>query len=62
MPLADYVVSVHAQTIRAEAPRRDRLEQAFADISVDPNLFADLGPAVNSGAGLFLYVRPAMAS
>ena len=58
VPLADYVVSVGAQTIRAEAPRRDRLEQAFADISVDSNLFADLGPAVNSGAGLFLYGSP----
>ena len=58
VPLADYVVSVHAQTIRAEAPRRERLEQAFADISVDSNLFADLGPAVNSGAGLFLYGAP----
>ena len=58
VPLADYVVSVNAQTIRAEAPRRDRLEQAFADISVDSNLFADLGPAVNSGAGLFLYGAP----
>ncbi len=58
VPLADYVVSVGAQTIRAEAPRRDRLEQAFADISVDSNLFADLGPAVNSGAGLFLYGAP----
>ncbi len=58
VPLADYVASVGAQTIRAEAPRRDRLEQAFADISVDPNLFADLGPAVNSGAGLFLYGSP----
>jgi predicted ATPase with chaperone activity len=58
VPLADYVVSVHAQTIRAEAPRRERLEQAFADISVDANLFADLGPAVNSGAGLFLYGAP----
>src|SRR5271165_3113933 len=58
VPLADYVVSVGAQTIRAEAPRRERLEQAFADISVDSNLFADLGPAVNSGAGLFLYGAP----
>jgi len=56
--LAEYVVSVNAQTIRAEAPRHDRLEQAFADISVDSNLFADLGPAVNSGAGLFLYGAP----
>jgi predicted ATPase with chaperone activity len=58
VPLGDYVVSVGAQTIRAEAPRRERLEQAFADISVDSNLFADLGPAVNSGAGLFLYGAP----
>jgi len=58
VPLANYVVSVGAQTIRAEAPRRDRLEQAFADISVDSNLFADLGPAINSGAGLFLYGAP----
>ena len=62
VPLAEYVVSVGAQTIRAEAPRRDRLEQAFADISVDSNLFADLGPAVNSGAGLFLYGARATAS
>jgi predicted ATPase with chaperone activity len=56
--LADYVRSVQAQTIRAEAPRRDRLLEAFADISVDPTLFNDLGPAVNSGAGLFLYGAP----
>jgi predicted ATPase with chaperone activity len=58
VPLSDYVVSVDAQTIRAEAPRRDRLAQAFADISVDSDLFAELGPAVNSGAGLFLYGSP----
>ena len=53
--LVDYVVSVEAQTIRAEAPKRDQLTEAFAGISVEPNLFESLGPAVNSGAGLFLY-------
>jgi predicted ATPase with chaperone activity len=58
VPMTDYVVSVEAQTIRAEAPRRAKLEEAFASISVDPNLFEDLGPAVNSGAGLFLYGAP----
>jgi predicted ATPase with chaperone activity len=58
VPLADYVNSVDAQTIRAEAPKRHQLEQAFADISVDPSLFEALGPAVNSGAGLFLYGAP----
>ena len=58
VPLLDYVLSVEAQTIRAESPKRDQLERAFADISVDPNLFESLGPAVNSGAGLFLYGAP----
>ena len=56
--LMDYVLSVEAQTIRAEAPRRAKLEKAFADISIDPILFDSLGPAVNSGAGLFLYGAP----
>ncbi len=56
--LMDYVLSVEAQTIRAEAPKSDQLEKAFSDISVDRNLFDSLGPAVNSGAGLFLYGAP----
>jgi len=58
VPLIDYVLSVDAQTIRAEAPKRQQLAKAFADISINPNLFEDLGPAVNSGAGLFLYGAP----
>ena len=58
VPLTDYVTSVDAQTITAEAPKRKELEEAFNDISVDPNMFARLGPAVNSGTGLFLYGAP----
>lgn len=58
VPLIDYVLSVEAQTIRAEAPRRAELERAFKDISIDPEVFDSLGPAVNSGAGLFLYGAP----
>lgn len=58
VPLIDYVESVEAQTIRAESPKREQLAKAFADISVEPELFAILGPAVNSGAGLFLYGAP----
>jgi hypothetical protein len=58
VPLADYVTSVDAQTITAEAPKREQLEQAFRDISIDPSMFARLGPAVNSGAGMFLYGAP----
>lgn len=56
--LEDYIVSVDAQTIRAEAAQREQLEDAFDGISVEQELFDLLGPAVNSGAGLFLYGAP----
>ncbi len=58
VPLMDYVLSAEAQTIRAESPRRSQLCKAFRDISIDENLFEELGPAINSGAGLFLYGEP----
>ncbi len=58
VPLAEYVTSVEAQSIRAESPQREQLERSFAGISVNPRIFDKLGPAVNSGAGLFLYGEP----
>jgi predicted ATPase with chaperone activity len=58
VPLSDYVASVEAQTITAGVVRREQLEEAFRDISVKPDLIARLGPAVNSGTGLFLYGAP----
>jgi energy-coupling factor transporter ATP-binding protein EcfA2 len=58
VPLMDYVLSVEAQSIRAESPKRDQLRAAFADITIDEALFESLGPAINSGAGLFLYGEP----
>lgn len=58
VPLMDYVLSAEAQTIRAESPKRTQLRNAFKDISINEDLFESLGPAVNSGAGLFLYGEP----
>ncbi len=58
VPLMDYVLSAEAQTIRAESPKRDQLRNAFRDISINESLFESLGPAINSGAGLFLYGKP----
>jgi hypothetical protein len=56
--LDDYVMSVEAQTIRAEAARREQLIAAFRGISVEAELLDLLGPAINSGAGMFLYGAP----
>jgi hypothetical protein len=58
VPLDDYLTSVEAQTIRAEAARREQLNAAFRGISIEPELLDLLGPAVNSAAGLFLYGAP----
>ena len=58
VPLMDYILSVEAQTIRSESPKRDQLRRAFQDISINELLFENLGPAINSGAGLFLYGEP----
>ena len=58
VPLMDYILSVEAQTIRYESPKRSQLKHAFSDITIDEQLFESLGPAINSGAGLFLYGEP----
>jgi len=58
VPLMDYVISVEAQSIAAESPRREQLAAAFKGITVSDELFDLLGPAVNSGAGMFLFGEP----
>ncbi len=58
VPLEDYILSVEAQTVRAESPKRQDLLAAFEGLSVEPGMLDQLGPAINSGAGLFLYGAP----
>jgi len=50
VPLEDYVSSVHAQTIASEKPRKRELDRAFSDIHVEPEMFNQLGPAINAPA------------
>lgn len=58
VPLVDYVNSVEAQCISTESPTEEDLIKACADISVSDRLFELIGPAVNSGAGMFLFGAP----
>src|SRR5690606_27728757 len=58
VPLDDYILSVEAQSIRSEAVRREDLIEGFRGISAEPAMLDILGPAINSGAGLFLYGPP----
>jgi predicted ATPase with chaperone activity len=58
VPFDDYLASVSAQTITTEHPKEADLRRAFSDLLVSDAIFAMLGPAINSGRGMFLYGYP----
>ena len=58
VPYRDYVSSVNAQTIADQNPSEADLSAAFSDLLIDPAMMGKLGPAVNSGRGMFLYGFP----
>ncbi|HEV3342503.1 MAG TPA: AAA family ATPase [Pirellulales bacterium] len=56
--LADYVASVKAQSLTRQRPTKEDLDRAFADLLLSKRMLARLGPAINSGRGMFLYGAP----
>lgn len=58
VPYQSYVDSVNAQTIKNQNPSEEDLSRAFSDLLIDPAMMRKLGPAVNSGRGMFLYGYP----
>ena len=58
VPFDDYLDSIAAQTITTEHPKEEDLRRAFADLLISEETFGMLGPAINSGRGLFLYGFP----
>jgi hypothetical protein len=55
VPFSDYLEAVAAQGLGGEHPQEADLRSAFSDLVVSDAMFAALGPAINSGRGLFLY-------
>ena len=58
VPFDEYVKSVTAQTITTEQPKEADLRHAFSDLLISEEMFSVLGPAINSGRGMFLYGYP----
>jgi hypothetical protein len=58
VPFDDYVESVAAQTVRKFVVTRRTIESAFKDMIVTPEVFNDIGPAINSAASIFLFGPP----
>jgi len=56
--LADYIAAVEAQSLTKQHPTEADLRRAFGDLMLSEKMLARLGPAVNSGRGLFLFGAP----
>jgi predicted ATPase with chaperone activity len=58
VPFSEYVKSVERQSIQNETPGVEELRTAFHDLILEQYVFYTLGPAINSGRGVFLYGAP----
>jgi hypothetical protein len=58
VPIDQYIESVKLQTIESQHPTREDLKRAFSDLLIPDGLLSRLGPAINSGRGMFLYGNP----
>jgi predicted ATPase with chaperone activity len=58
VPFMEYLKSVESQSIQKENPGIEELQHAFHDLVLEPDVFYTLGPAINSGRGVFLYGAP----
>jgi len=56
--LKDYIAGIKAQSIENQRPGADQLKRAFDDLLISPKMLSRLGPAINSGRGLFLFGPP----
>ena len=58
VPLKDYIEGVAAQSLTKQHPTVADLEQAFEDLLINKKMLGRLGPAINSGRGMFLFGAP----
>ncbi|MCR9197189.1 MAG: AAA family ATPase [Planctomycetaceae bacterium] len=56
--LQDYIDSVNAQSIAGQVVTSEQLKAAFDGLIINQAMLNKLGPAVNSGRGMFLYGFP----
>ncbi len=58
VPLGDYLKAMEAQSIAKQSATEDDLKAAFSDLLIGEDLLSRLGPAINSGRGMFLFGEP----
>jgi hypothetical protein len=56
--LVDYLKAMEQQTIAGKEATESALREAFSDLLISEQMFERLGPAINSGRGMFLFGEP----
>lgn len=56
--MEDYREAVRLQSLEGQFPRQSQLLHAFRDLLIDRRMLGKLGPAINSGRGMFLFGFP----
>ena len=56
--LSEYIASVKKQSLNEQHPTVEDLRRAFEDLLINKDMLRRLGPAINSGRGLFLFGAP----
>ena len=56
--LSDYLYAMERQSIAKQEVSVSNLENAFSDLLISTEMFEKLGPAINSGRGMFLFGEP----
>ena len=56
--LTDYIASIESQSLTIQQPSPAELKKAFDGLLLNRRMLDRLGPAMNSGRGLFLYGSP----
>jgi len=53
--LKDYLKAMEVQSIAKQVVHEEDLKRAFSDLLIAPEMLDKLGPAINSGRGMFLF-------
>ena len=56
--LRDYLQAMEAQSIAKHEATEEDLKHAFSDLIIEEGMLDRLGPAINSGRGMFLFGEP----
>lgn len=58
VPLSQYIQSVKAQSITGLKPPLEAIRLALSDLNINPTLLSNIGQAIHSGRGMFLFGAP----